>query len=121
MKNSRLTMLAAALALGGAMMTAAQAQYVGPSEHKSLTSVDQVLKNAKDDDQVALRGKLVRKVSDEKYIFADETGEVQVEIDDKIFPKVPVDENTPVEISGEMDKSLMGKSEIDVKAIAILK
>lgn len=121
MKKSRFTMLAAALALGGAVMATAQAQYVGPSDHKTLTTVDQVVKNAKDDDPVALRGKLVRKVSGDKYMFADETGEIQVEIDDKIFPKVPVDENTPVEISGEMDKGLVGKTEIDVKAIAILK
>ncbi len=119
--KTRLTALTMALLMGGALVPMAQAQYVGPSSQKMFTNVEQVTNNAKDDDPVALRGKLVRKVSNETYMFADETGEIQVEIDDKIFPKEPVDANTTVEIVGEMDKAIVGTSEVDVKAITIVR
>lgn len=51
----------------------------------------------------------------------DGTGEIQVEIDGKIFPKEPVSGTTKVTISGEVDKDLIGKVEVDVKTMLILK
>ncbi|MCX5462760.1 YgiW/YdeI family stress tolerance OB fold protein [Alcaligenes parafaecalis] len=119
--KARLAALTMTALMGAAAVPMAHAQYVGPSSQKTFTNVEQVTKNAKDDDPVSLRGKLVRKLSDETYLFADETGEIQVEIDDKIFPKEPVDANTTVEIVGEMDKALVGTSEVDVKAITIIR
>lgn len=119
--KTRLIALAMTVLVSGTLIPVAQAQYVGPTSQKMFTTVDQVVKHARDDDIVALRGKLVRKLSDETYIFADDTGEIQVEIDDKIFPRESVDANTIVEINGEMDKAIVGTSEVDVKMITIIR
>ncbi|EJC63269.1 NirD/YgiW/YdeI family stress tolerance protein [Alcaligenes ammonioxydans] len=119
--KAKLTALTITVLMGGAVIPMAQAQYVGPSSQKTFTKVEQLVNNAKDDDPVALRGKLLRKLSDETYLFADETGEIQVEIDDKIFPQEPVDANTTVEIVGEMDKAIVGTNEVDVKTITIVR
>lgn len=119
--KAKLTALTITVLMGGAVIPMAQAQYVGPSSQKTFTKVEQLVNNAKDDDPVALRGKLLRKLSDETYLFADETGEIQVEIDDKIFPQEPVDANTTVEIVGELDKAIVGTNEVDVKTITIVR
>lgn len=123
MNNSiiKLVSVAGVLAAASAFAAPASAQYTGPSEKATATSVNEVLEKSKDDDRVVLKGMLIRKVSHEKYILSDGTGEIQVEIDDKIFPKVPVDDKTNVEVSGEVDKGLVGKTEVDVKSMQILK
>lgn len=97
------------------------AQYVGPTDKVSATTVKQILESSKDDDKVSLKGQLVRQISDETYMFSDGSGEIQVEIDDDVFPKVQVDDKTTVQIRGEVDKGLVGKTEVDVKAFEILK
>lgn len=94
---------------------ASQAQYAGPSE-TSLTTVQAVLDNAKDDTYVTLRGKITRQVGEEKYIFADETGEIRVEIEKEVF-KTTVDDKSTVEIRGEVEKDFMESPEIDVDSI----
>ncbi len=109
------------VAAASAFIAPASAQYTGPSEKATATTVIEVLEKSKDDDHVVLKGTLIRKVSDEKYILSDGTGEIQVEIDDKVFPKVPVDDKTVIEVSGEVDKGLVGKIEVDVEAMQILK
>ncbi|SHG81422.1 YgiW/YdeI family stress tolerance OB fold protein [Pollutimonas bauzanensis] len=122
MSKSKMKAAFAVVALGAAsaFLAPASAQYTGPSEKVSAASVADVLEKSKDDDKVMLTGMLVRKVSDEKYMFSDGTGEVQVEIDDKIFPKAPVNETTKVRINGEVDKGFAGKVEVDAKSVQIL-
>ena len=92
------------------------AQYVGPSNVK-LTTVAEVLKSGTDDQHVALRGNLLRKVGSEKYEFSDGTGTIRVEIDKKIFPQGPIDDKVKVEIQGEVEKEFMSSPEIDVDSI----
>lgn len=123
MSKPKTQCLAMALAIGAASFATAptHAQYTGPTEKVTASTVAEVLDKSKDDDQVALKGTLIRKSSNEHYVFSDGTGEIPVEIDDKVFPKVPVDDKTTVEIRGEVDKGLVGKTEIDVKAMEILK
>lgn len=111
--------LVAILASGAAVM-GAQAQYVGPMGSSQASSVKAILADPKDDQTVTLRGTLVRKTGDEEYIFSDGTGEIMVEIDDDDFPQVRVDENTRVEIHGEVDTRLRRAPEIEVDAIRVL-
>jgi uncharacterized protein (TIGR00156 family) len=94
----------------------ASAQFVGPSSVK-LTTVAEVLKNGTDDQHVALRGNLLKKVGSEKYDFSDGTGTIRVEIDKKIFPREPIDEKTKLELQGEVEKEFMASPEIDVDSI----
>lgn len=67
--KAKLTALTITVLMGGAVIPMAQAQYVGPSSQKTFTKVEQLVNNAKDDDPVALRGKLLRKLSDETYLL----------------------------------------------------
>lgn len=100
----------------------AYAQYVGPSSGTAQGgSVGAIVKSPIDDQQVTLQGHLLRKIGHEKYEFSDGTGEIVVEIDDKIFPNQRVDEKTIVEIAGEVDTGLHRPAEIEVDAIRIVK
>jgi uncharacterized protein (TIGR00156 family) len=66
-------------------------------------TVKEVLGSRQDDQDVVLRGRIVRHVKGEDYIFADSTGEIEVEIDDDDYPRDRVPMNTDVEIRGEVD------------------
>ena len=63
--------------------------------------------SAKDDSWVILRGNIMSQIADEEYIFADSTGEITVEIDDKLFKGITVSPEDLVEISGEDVKRLI--------------
>lgn len=123
MKKIILTLVLATSAVG------AFAQYTGPGANApdtttsgtTPTTVKQLLDSGKDDQHVTLRGHITRSVGDEKYEFADSTGQVLVEIDGKRWPAGhPVNEKSTVELTGKYDKELVGKSKVEVKEIKII-
>lgn len=104
-----------------ATATVANAQYTGPTNAAPIT-VKQLLETGKDEQFVTLRGHLVKRIGDDEYLFADSTGEIEVDIDDEAFPaQQPIDPNTEVELTGEFDKELIGKPEIDVAQVKLLR
>ncbi len=118
--------LIAALAAGIAV--SAHAQYQGPgskaaksAQHEPISTVADVKKRGRDDQQVTLTGQVVKKVGWEKYQFRDTTGEIRIEIDDDVMPSEPFDDKTKVEITGEVERDFLRSVEIDVKAIRIVK
>ncbi|OQB98206.1 MAG: hypothetical protein BWX80_04045 [Candidatus Hydrogenedentes bacterium ADurb.Bin101] len=115
----RYLMVAVALAI---FSTPVSAQFTGPGTGGGgCTTVKDVLRNTPDDAWVTLRGRITQKVGHEKYLFTDGTGQITVEIDDKNFPyDTPITPKTKIEISGEVDKELIGRTEIDVKQMTIL-
>lgn len=92
--------------------------FVGPSAVANSVSA---AKNAPDDAWVTLRGHITRQIAHEKYIFADATGEIVVDIDDKYLYGITITPKDLVEISGEVDKEFFESTEIDVKRIQIVK
>jgi uncharacterized protein (TIGR00156 family) len=112
--------LAAALAA-----TTAVAQYKGPGAQQPaapvvLRKVAEVLKAPVDDQHVELTGVLVRQTGRETYVFRDDSGEIQVEIDRDDFPAgQPVDATTRVVIHGEVDTRLARAPEIDVERLSL--
>jgi uncharacterized protein (TIGR00156 family) len=111
------------LAIGGVLaapLTAAWAQYSGPSSVQAMT-VKQLLDTGKDDQHATLRGFIVSHDGGEHYTFADDSGRMKVEIDAKHFPPgVKIDDKVRVEISGEFDKDMVGnKAELDVKRLSV--
>ncbi|RYF01478.1 MAG: NirD/YgiW/YdeI family stress tolerance protein [Comamonadaceae bacterium] len=116
----RLAQPALALALAWSSAAPALAQYTGPSATPAYRNVGEVLKNPVDDAKVAFTGHLLRKVSNDKYIFSDGTGEIRVDIDDKHFPPTPIDEKTKVQIRGEVEKDFLESPEIDVESLAVV-
>lgn len=113
---------AAVLAAVGGLPLHAHAQYAGVTETPAVVPVSSILKDAEDDQEVALRGKILRKAGgeDDKYVFADATGEIVVEIDDDEFPADPIDQNTRVEIRGEVDTDRDRPPKIDVESVRVL-
>lgn len=116
----KMTALTAALLVSAT--PAAFAQYSGPgSEAKVDSTVEQVLKKPIDDKHVTLKGKLTKKVGNEKYLFNDGTGEIRVDIDAEDFPQVKLDDKTEIQITGEIEKDFLESPEIDVDAVTIVK
>lgn len=111
------------------LSAAAIAQYTGPGPKPRYTGpsgmpaapVKQLLEHGKDDQYATLRGRIVRYLGDKHYLFADQSGQMRVEIDPKHFPlHQPIDDKTTVEITGKLDKELLGKAELDVKQLRVI-
>lgn len=75
------------------------------------------VKNKSDETLVVMQGKILKALGDEKYTFADKTGEIIIEIDEDDFNGVTVTAGEMLEISGEVDKDLMKPAKVDVKQI----
>ena len=124
---SLVTLLAAsALAIAqpagyaGPSNKAAPAGYTGPTSVPLMKAKD-LLDKGKDDQSARLQGKLLSHKGGEEYEFADQSGKITVEIDDKRFPAgVKIDQNTLVELTGEFDKETFGESTFDVKQIKVV-
>ncbi|OQX33974.1 MAG: hypothetical protein B0D91_13225 [Oceanospirillales bacterium LUC14_002_19_P2] len=97
------------------------ADYTGPGAGGEPTSVAAINKAPKDDMYVVLEGKLLQKKKHETYIFSDGTGEIPVEIDDRLMPAQNINEKSVIEIQGEVDAGVMETPEIDVKEIRVIK
>jgi uncharacterized protein (TIGR00156 family) len=111
MKVKHLVCLAVLLALTG--LTVYAQGYTGPGL-ESITVAE--AKNLRDDSPVVLTGKIERFLGDEKYLFSDDSGTITVEIDNRLWAGLSINQNDTVEISGEVDKDFRG-IEIEVSAI----
>jgi len=120
----------AAILLSCSVSALAQAPgYNGPStptfdgrgrSSAPVLTVKQLLATGVDDQYVILKGKLIRHSGGKHYDFADQSGEIRVEIDPEHFPPaVTIDANTEIELLGEFDKERFGKSEVEVKQIRV--
>lgn len=123
MKTSPKIIAAMGIMLAAGLFNQAQAQYVGPSTQKTaaITTVADVMKNAADDQEVTLRGRIIKKLKKEHYEFQDNTGTIRMEIDDKHFHNIQVTDKTLVEVYGEVEKDFARPAEIDVKKLTIIK
>lgn len=86
-----------------ALSTSALAGFDGPrATPKVVTAVS--ISDMRDDTKVTMEGHLVEQLSEEHYLFKDDTGDVKVEIDDKVFRGANVTPETRVRLVGEVDK-----------------
>lgn len=106
--------LLAILGLTACSQPTSQNQVFG-SNTQTVMSVAQV-KTLADDSLVQLEGNIVRQVKGEDYIFADQSGEIQVEIDHHIWNGLNVTPKDKVRLSGKLDKEMFNSS-VDVKQI----
>ncbi|GKX54612.1 outer membrane protein [Leminorella grimontii] len=93
--------------------TAPAGGFSGPKA--SATTVDKALKMS-DDAWVTLRGNIVQQIGKELYLFRDETGTMNVDIDDKRWQGQVVTPDDLVELQGEIDKD-WNSIELDVKRV----
>lgn len=98
-------------------ISAEQGGFKGPSI--SETTVIKA-KDLSDDTWVVLTGKITKKIGDELYVFEDNTGGINVDIDNKRWKGQTVTPENTVRIEGKIDKEWTS-TEIDVKQITIVK
>ncbi len=91
-----------------------QAQYIGPGTSRPPSTLTELLQNPTDGQSVQLRGRLLQKLSHNKYLFSDSKSQIRVQINAGVFPKQPIDDKTEIEIDGEVEKDFMETPEIDV-------
>lgn len=117
--------LVVGLALPGVAIAADNTPgFTGPgvSSNMTLNSVKDVLQSGRDEQRVVLEGNIVRKLTsdDDDYAFQDRTGEIIVEIDDKIFGGRSVNPDTRVRLTGNVDTHRLRASSIDVDRLEIV-
>lgn len=93
------------------------AQFQDP-KHTGITTVS-AAQEACDDSWVSLTGTILRQLEEERYLFQDATGTIIVEIDHEDWRNNPVNPETTVKISGEVDRDWLTK-EIDVERVEIM-
>jgi uncharacterized protein (TIGR00156 family) len=91
----------------------AQEGYRGPGVNAVTV---ETAKGMRDDTPVTLRGRLEQFLGDERYLFTDDTGSIVVEIENRLWRGISVDQNDTVEITGEIDKNFT-RIEVEVSSI----
>jgi uncharacterized protein (TIGR00156 family) len=74
----------------------------------------------KDHSWFTLEGHIVKQIRKEKYLFRDQSGEVEVEIDDEKWKGRKVGPDIKVRISGKVEKEWLSSMEVEVKRIEII-
>lgn len=73
--------------------------------NSTVLTVSEALK-LRDDSYVTLKGNIIKRLTNEKYMFKDSTGTMTVKIKEHKWMGQKVDPADTVEISGEIDKDL---------------
>jgi uncharacterized protein (TIGR00156 family) len=113
------TLFAAALLIGTSFV--AKGDFVDSNPQKETIYTVAQVKESPDDTWVTLRGTIVKKISNDEYIFKDATGEILVDIDKYEWKGIDVTADTLIQISGKVDQDTFETTEIDVKNIEIVK
>lgn len=98
MKSKFLT----SLAVAGALLLSSAAMAENHSAKNVTLSKVSDLQNAADDSTVYIQGYLIQNLGDEMYVFQDETGKINVEIDDDMIGNA-LAPNTIVWIAATVD------------------
>jgi len=100
-----------------------QTQAASPQGGFTGTTALSTVKDAqsmKDDQWVMLEGFIDQRIDHDKYIFRDNTGTLNVEIDGKRWQGQNVSPKDKVRIEGKVDKD-WNSVEVDVKSVTLIK
>ena len=100
---------------------ACAAGFEGPGVAATVTRAVDVL-GAQDDAPCVLEGHLVEKLPRRKhrYLFEDHSGQVVVEIENKVFEQLTVTTKDKVRLQGHVDWNRKRPNEVEVDSITIL-
>ena len=79
------------------------------------TPIKKVLR-MRDDSYVTVRGRIIKRLTDDKFLFADETGQIVVDIDYEDWGGVTASPKDTLELTGEIDRDF-NKVKLDVKIV----
>lgn len=97
------------------------AGFEGPGVAAKVTRAVDVL-GAQDDAPCELEGHLVEKLPRRKhrYLFEDHSGQVVVEIENKVFERLTVTPKDKVRLQGHVDWNRKRSNEVEVDSISII-
>jgi len=93
--------------------------FQGASPSYSVVSIKDVM-NMYDDQIAVIQGNIVSRISDDKYLFRDKSGEMVVEIDYKYWGGLQVTEKDQLQLTGKVDKDYEGVT-LDVFRVELAK
>jgi uncharacterized protein (TIGR00156 family) len=111
---TRALILAAALAAAPAA-----AQFTGPGARGAEMTVE-AARAARVGAYVAVTGRIVSHLREDYYVFRDATGEIRVEIEDRVWAGRPVDPETDLRLRAEVDRNAAGTVYLWVESLEIL-
>ena len=85
----------------------AAAQFRGPEATGATATVAQA-NSARPGTYLTLTGNVVSHLREDYFLFSDATGEIRVEIDNRVFRNQPVSPEDTVRIHGEIDRNSRG-------------
>ena len=97
----------------------AVAQFTGPAAQGAETTVEAAL-GARPGSYVAVTGRVVAHLREDYYLFRDATGEIRVEIEDRVWAGRPVGPETDVRLRAEVDRNVAGTVYLWVQSLDIL-
>src|SRR3546814_8342375 len=92
----------AGIIVAGILASPSFAQRSGPSKSDRVT-VAEILKHPVDDQDVRLKGHLLRQDTSDRYVFSDGTGQIFAQIETMRFPGLSFDASTDIELTGEVN------------------
>lgn len=95
----------------------AASQFVSDSTNVQTVAA---IKQMDDNAWFTLEGHIVKQVREEKYMFRDQSGEIEVEIDNDKWKGRKVDPGTKVRIAGKVEKEWLRSMEVEVKRIELV-
>ena len=97
------------------------AGFEGPGVAATATRAADVL-GAQDDAPCVLEGHLVEKLPRRKhrYLFEDHSGQVVVEIDNKIFEQLTITPKDKVRLQGHVDWNRKRPNEVEVDSLSVM-
>lgn len=73
--------------------------------------------SAADNSMVTLVGNITQQTGDDDYLFQDSTGQIKVEIKNRVWNGLNVGPNDKVRISGKLDNEAFERAEVEVFSI----
>lgn len=113
--STRILLFVIGCMVSSALTVSAQFQGAGRADIRTVS----VALEAVDDSWVSLTGTNFRQVSEERYLFKDNTGSMVVEIDHDTWRNVSVNPETIVCLSGEIDKD-WSTTEMEVETVDVV-
>lgn len=106
------TLLVATSAMAGFNSNQQAGGFNQTAQGQTMT-VAQALK-AQDNSIVSLKGKIVRQVDNDEFIFSDGTAEIKIDVEDSAWAGQNVTPNDTIVIEGKIDNERFEKTDMDV-------
>ncbi len=89
---------------------------------KKFDNVSQIQKVRQEDEIVNIKGYVIKKMSKDKFLFKDSSGQIVLSVNKKLADVVGhINNKTEVEVTGKYRKGMFYGDEIDLRSLTILK